>query len=140
MTLGAVVALAGSCLLLTIGPDSSLIHVAIPCFIMGIGFGLAAAPSVIAAQSAVGWSSRGVATGATMFARSVGSAVGVAVFGAVVNSKIAGEGGGTSDLEHLAPSVLDPAIHATFVGTVLVAVLMVVVAAFMPTRVVAPTE
>ena len=30
----------------------------VPCFVMGIGFGFAVAPSVIAAQSAVGWESR----------------------------------------------------------------------------------
>jgi EmrB/QacA subfamily drug resistance transporter len=130
MSIGAVVVLAGAALLLTIGPDSSLLHVALPCFVMGLGFGLAAAPSVIAAQSAVGWATRGVATGSVMFARSVGSAVGVAVFGLVVNRQVGAASSTT--LENLDPAVLHPAVHATFVGTVAVAVVMVAVCLMMP--------
>ena len=59
------------------------------CFVMGIGFGYVASPGVIVAQSSVGWSDRGVATGTNMFARSMGSAVGVAVFGAIANAAVA---------------------------------------------------
>jgi EmrB/QacA subfamily drug resistance transporter len=133
MTLGAVIVVAGAALLLTIDPESSLLHVALPCFVMGLGFGLAAAPSVIAAQSSVGWTSRGVATGSVMFARSVGSAIGVAVFGLVVNRRVGAASSTT--LESLDPAVLHPAVHATFVGTLVVAGLMVVFCLFMPHRV-----
>ena len=87
MVLGSVIGLVGSLLLLTLDGDSSLFHLAVPCFVMGLGFGFAVAPSVIAAQSAVGWESRAVTTGATIFARTVGSAIGVAVFGALVNAQ-----------------------------------------------------
>jgi EmrB/QacA subfamily drug resistance transporter len=136
IAIGAVIALAGSLLLLTIDGHSSLLHVAAPCFVMGFGFGFAAAPSVIAAQSAVDWQARGVTTGATMFARSVGSAIGVAAFGAIVNAGVTDRiGHGTPDLEHLSPSVLEPAIHATFVGSAIVAVLLVLVSLLMPDRV-----
>ena len=90
MVLGAVLGLAGSLLLLTLDADSSLFHLAVPCFVMGLGFGFAVAPSVIAAQSAVAWESRAVTTGVTMFARTVGSAIGVAVFGAMVNARVDG--------------------------------------------------
>ncbi len=134
--IGAVIALGGSLLLLTIDGDSSLLMVAAPCFVMGFGFGFAAAPSVIAAQSAVGWQSRGVTTGAAMFARSVGSAVGVAGFGALVNTRVADRIGHASpDLEQLSPSVLEPAIHATFVVTAVVAVALVLVSLLMPNRI-----
>ena len=55
-------------------------------------------------QSAVTWQHRGVATGTAMFARSVGSAVGVAVFGAIANAVVASHlGRGVPDLEHLTP-------------------------------------
>jgi hypothetical protein len=71
-----------------------------------------------------------------MFARSVGSAIGVAVFGALVNSQIAGRLGHASpDLEHLSPDVLEPAIHTTFVWSVFVAVALVAVSLLMPKRV-----
>jgi MFS family permease len=141
MVLGGVIGFAGAALLLTIGPDSSIVHLAAPCFVMGIGFGLVASPSVVAAQSSVTWRERGVATGSTMFARSVGSAVGVAVFGAIVNSAVASRvGSGTADLEHLTPSVLDPAIHAVFVASVVAALALLLVGTVMPQRVVSPAE
>ena len=92
---------------------------------MGFGFGLVASPAVVAAQSSVTWQHRGVATGTTMFARSVGSAVGVAVFGAIANGIVASQlGRGVPDLEHLTPSVLEPAIHAVFVASAVVALVL----------------
>jgi len=134
--IGAVIALGGALLLLTIDGDSSLLMVAAPCFVMGFGFGFTAAPPIIAAQSAVDWQDRGVTTGATMFARSVGSAVGVAGFGALVNSGVTDRMGHASPaLEQLSPSVLEPAIHATFVGTAIIAVALVLVSLLMPKRV-----
>ena len=136
MVIGAVIGLAGALLLLTVDGDSSLLHLALPCFVMGIGFGFAVAPSVIAAQSAVGWESRAVTTGATMFARTVGSAIGVAVFGAMVNASVTDSvGHGSPDLEHLSPRVLEPAIHAAFVCSAFVAVVLVVVSLLMPRRI-----
>ncbi|CAI9401575.1 Multidrug resistance protein 3 [Nocardioides sp. T2.26MG-1] len=139
MLIGGAVGLAGAALLVTIDPGSSILHLAAPCFVMGLGFGLVASPSVIAAQSSVTWQHRGVATGTTMFARSVGSAVGVAVFGAIANGVVASRlGRGVPDLEHLTPGVLHPAVHAVFVASAVAAVSLLAVAAVMTTRVVEP--
>jgi len=136
MVLGAVLGLVGSLLLLTLDADSSLFHLAVPCFVMGLGFGFAVAPSVIAAQSAVGWESRAVTTGVTMFARTVGSAIGVAVFGALVNARVTDAAGhGSPDLEHLSPAILEPAIRTVFVGSAIVAVALVAVSLLMPRRI-----
>ena len=100
---------------------------------MGLGFGFAVAPSVIAAQSAVGWESRAVTTGATIFARTVGSAIGVAVFGALVNARVtAAVGHANPDLESLSAAVLEPAIRTVFVGSAIVAVALVLVSLLMP--------
>lgn len=141
MVCGGAVAFVGTALLLVVGPDSSILVLALPCFVMGLGFGLVSSPAVVAAQTAVAWEQRGVATGTTMFARSVGSAVGVAVFGAVVNSIVAARvGHGTPDLEHLTPEVLDPAIHAVFVASVVVALALLVVGLLMPRRVADPAD
>ena len=136
MVLGSVLALVGSLLLLTLDGDSSLFHLAVPCFVMGLGFGFAVAPSVIAAQSSVGWESRAVTTGVTMFARTVGSAVGVAVFGALVNARVRGaSGNGSPDLEHLSPEILESAIRTVFVGSAVVAVVLVAVSLLMPRKI-----
>jgi EmrB/QacA subfamily drug resistance transporter len=137
--MGSAFALAGALLLLTVDGNSSVLHLAFPCFVMGIGFGYVASPAVVAAQTAVGWSRRGVATGANMFARSIGSAIGVAVFGAVVNSVVSSRLGGTRPgIEQVSASVLEPAIHGVFVLTLAFAALLVVVAWLMPARVTEP--
>ncbi len=87
--------------------------------------GLVASPTLIAAQSSVDWSERGVVTSTNMFARSIGSAVGVAIFGALVNSRVGG-------VDHPAPEDLAPAVHLVFIGVAAAAVVMVVAAAMMP--------
>ena len=51
--------------------------------------GLTTSPTIVAAQSVVGWERRGVVTAANMFARSLGSAVGAAIFGAIANATLA---------------------------------------------------
>ncbi|WP_332836223.1 MDR family MFS transporter [Nocardioides agri] len=141
MLIGGVIGFAGALLLLPIGPDSSIWVLAAPCFVMGLGFGLVASPSIIAAQSSVTWEHRGVATGSTMFARSVGSAVGVAVFGAIANGVVADRlGRGVPDLEHLTPDVLHPAIHAVFVVSAVFALALLLVGLLMTKHVEQPRD
>ena len=91
--------------------------------------GFTAAPTLIAAQSAVPWSERGVVTGPNMFSRSAGSAVGIAVFGAVVNASLGGHG---LDSGRVAPAALTTAVHSVFVGTVVLAVAMLGAVLLMP--------
>ena len=56
----------------------------IAMFGFGIGLGLVNTAVVIGVQASVGWEQRGVATAVNMFARSMGSAVGVAGMGAML--------------------------------------------------------
>jgi EmrB/QacA subfamily drug resistance transporter len=134
--LGAVATVAGGLLLLTIDAHSSVWWLAVPNFVMGIGFGLVVSPGVIAAQSSVGWQERGVVTGANMFARSVGSALGIAVFGAIANGVIRDRAETVpSDLAQLPADVLEPAVHAVFVAAAVISVLLLAAAAAMPKRV-----
>jgi len=86
--LGSVMVVAGTAAVATLSARSSVFQVAAYCFVVGLGMGLVASPTLIAAQSSVGWSERGVVTGTTMFSRSLGSAVGIALFGAVVNAAV----------------------------------------------------
>jgi EmrB/QacA subfamily drug resistance transporter len=137
--LGAGFGVAGCAVLLLVGPDSSVWLVAAGCLVLGLGLGYVASPGVIAAQTAVAWQQRGVATGANLFARSVGSAVGVAVFGAIANATVVHRLGSSRteqvELEHLPVGVLDPALHAVFVAVAACALLLVVAALLMPSRV-----
>jgi EmrB/QacA subfamily drug resistance transporter len=84
--IGMVFVLLGTTSIAVFAATPSVIIVAVSCFVIGVGMGLSATPSVIAAQSSVPWNERGVVTGTGQFARSIGSAVGVAIFGAVANS------------------------------------------------------
>jgi EmrB/QacA subfamily drug resistance transporter len=137
--IGGAVAMLGSLILVTVDGGSSLWHLAAACFVMGLGFGYIASPGVVAAQTAVSWSSRGVATGTNMFARSVGSAVGVAVFGAVVNSYVSSRlASADPDIQHVSASILEPAVHYVFLVTVFITVALLAVAFLMPSRVTEP--
>src|SRR4051812_759034 len=92
--IGASVVVLGSALLLLLDGSSSVLQVGGTSFVIGLGMGFCAAPTLIAAQSAVQWQERGVVTGSNMFFRSAGSAIGVAVFGALVNATLRGARGG----------------------------------------------
>ena len=66
----------------------------------------------------------------------MGSAVGVAAFGAIANAVVARPARGRADRPGVLPAgVLDPAIHAVFVASFAVAVTLVIAAAFMPKKV-----
>ncbi|MGK8489010.1 MDR family MFS transporter [Nocardia asiatica] len=125
--LGSGSAALGAASTLLITQDSALWQVALSCFVIGIGMGWVATPTLIAAQTSAEWSERGVVTSANMFARSIGSAVGIAVFGAIVNARV-----GHSD--HPPPQTLAAAIHLVFVVIAAMALVMVVAAAMMPPR------
>ena len=88
--IGSVFTIAG-CLLFAVfvHENSGLWRVALSSFVVGVGLGFASIAILVAVQSVVGWNRRGVVTGANMFMRSLGSAVGVAVFGSIANTTLA---------------------------------------------------
>ncbi|MGX7677736.1 MDR family MFS transporter [Jatrophihabitans sp. DSM 45814] len=88
---GCVFAIIGTGLLTLLDESSSVLQVGATCFVIGLGMGLVASPTLIAAQSSVGWRERGVVTGNNLFCRSLGSALGVAVFGAIANATLAAQ-------------------------------------------------
>jgi MFS family permease len=125
--IGAALVLSGACGLLAIAHQPNIVAVAALCFVTGCGLGLLALPTLIAAQSSVDWDERGVVTGANLFARSMGSALGVAVFGALANSYF-GEG----DVHTLGAAAIQSGTAAVFVGVVVVAVLATAAVVAMP--------
>jgi EmrB/QacA subfamily drug resistance transporter len=123
--IGSAVTVLGAALNALLTSHATVVEVAVVCFVAGAGLGLTAGPALIAAQATVGWSQRGVVTGTNMFGRSMGSAVGVAVFGAVANATL-----GTGS--HHAPAELARASHHVFLGVVVVAAVMGLAVAAMP--------
>jgi EmrB/QacA subfamily drug resistance transporter len=124
--IGSAVTIVGALLTTLLTADASVVEVAGACFVVGAGLGLVAGPTLIAAQSTVGWSERGVVTGTNMFSRSMGSALGVALFGAIANGTL-GYGQQTHSANELAR-----ASHHVFVGVAVVAVLLALAVAAMP--------
>ena len=100
---------------------------ALSCFVVGLGLGLVASPTLIAAQSSVQWAQRGVVTGANMFLRSMGSAVGVAIFGAIANGVIANSGLGAQS-----PVAIQAASSTVFLAVIVATVATIAGAAAMP--------
>ncbi|MEW1736524.1 MFS transporter [Nocardia beijingensis] len=125
--IGSGLAALGATSTLFITQHSALWQVAASCFVIGTGMGLVATPTLIAAQTSAEWTERGVVTSANMFARSIGSAVGVAVFGAIVNARV-------GHTEHPEPATLASAVHLVFVTITAMAVVMLVASAMMPRR------
>jgi EmrB/QacA subfamily drug resistance transporter len=126
--LGGVIAVGG-CLLLAlfVGAGSGIWRVAVASFVLGVGLGFASVSTVVAVQSVVGWSRRGVVTGANMFIRTLGSAVGVAVFGGIANGRLAHR-------PHT-PHAIYHAVHGVFWALVVAAVLGVAAQVLLPRRV-----
>jgi EmrB/QacA subfamily drug resistance transporter len=86
--LGAVILLAGLVLLAQIGVDTPYWHVAVFGAIFGLGLGMTISTIVVAIQNSVEMRDMGAATSSTTFFRSLGGAIGAAVFGAVLNQRL----------------------------------------------------
>jgi EmrB/QacA subfamily drug resistance transporter len=134
--IGAVVIMIGAGLLDLLSSHSSVWQVAGTCFVIGLGLGLVASPTLISAQSAVGWERRGVVTGTNVFARSMGSALGIAVFGAIANASLSRRVGGhvSSTASAIPAAALEHALHGVFLAAGVVAVLLVISVLIMPNR------
>jgi MFS family permease len=159
--IGSVFVIGGATLISLLTADSSVWATAGAAFVVGVGLGLSASPTLVAVQSVVGWDRRGVVTATNMFSRSLGSAVGAAVFGAIANATLAARfasppaevagrmpgNGDTSGLlvgerarstepavaEYVRNSLFD-ATHHVFLALVVVAVLGVGALLLMPRR------
>ena len=126
-TIGILISVTGASVLALSAHTPTLLLVAASCFVVGLGMGLVATPTLISAQSSVEWNERGVVTGTNLFARSIGSALGVAVFGAVANALYAGTPNGASNTH-----ATIEASAAVFLAVLVVTVLTVVAVLVMP--------
>src|SRR5206468_5111578 len=114
---GATLVITGASALVAMAHRPNVAVAAAVCFVIGAGMGLLAVPTLIAAQSSVDWNERGVVTGTNMFARSLGSAVGVAIFGAIANSIF-----GPGDVHSIGPALIQAGSAAVLMGALVVAV------------------
>jgi EmrB/QacA subfamily drug resistance transporter len=125
--IGMTFAVAGTLVLALTSQSPSIATVAASCFVVGLGMGLVATPSLIAAQASVPWNERGVVTGTNLFARSIGSALGVAIFGAIANGIFRSVGGSEA-----VPSTVEAASGSVFIAVAIAAVATVAAGLAMP--------
>ncbi|MBX6382812.1 MAG: MFS transporter [Microbispora sp.] len=159
--IGIVVVVAGTTLCVLLGRNAMIWQVAATCFVVGVGLGLSASPTMVAVQSVVGWERRGVVTATNMFSRSIGSTAGAAVLGAISNSTLSdrfshppasvagrlpdsldatnlvlnaqGAAADTATAAFVRGALFD-AVHHIFIALVVVAVLSVAALLLMPRR------
>ncbi|WP_268267501.1 MDR family MFS transporter [Streptomyces coriariae] len=86
--LGTAVTAAGLLLLHRLTEYSGNLEMSLYFFVFGFGLGLVMQVLVLIVQNAVSYEDLGVATSGVTFFRSIGSAFGVAVFGAVFTSRL----------------------------------------------------
>jgi len=121
--IGSAMVIAASVFATLLSTRSTVVQVSAVCFLVGAGMGLVAAPTLILAQTTVGWAERGVVTGNNMFSRSLGSAVGVAIFGAIANASM------RSNVDSAA--IAEASVHV-FIAVAVASVLMAFAVAAIP--------
>lgn len=127
---GSTITLIGSVALAFSGPWPNAVLLAAIVFVMGLGLGLSTAPSTIAAQNSVPLNQRGQVTAINTLARSAGSAIGVAVFGALSNAVLSNYDAGAAS--STTPDAVTAATTVVFIGVALGAGLMVFGASRLP--------
>ncbi len=86
---GAAVIVVGLLLLSQLKIDTPYWLVAIYAFVFGLGLGMTMQTVMVAVQNAISIRDMGVATSSLTFTRSLGGAIGTALFGAILNSRLA---------------------------------------------------
>ena len=88
--MGIVILLAASLWLATVSIATPQFVLTLIMFVAGLGFGLSITVFTVVVQSSVDWSLRGAATASNSFLRTLGQACGIAIFGTMFNSALAG--------------------------------------------------
>jgi EmrB/QacA subfamily drug resistance transporter len=86
--IGGLSLVAGSIFFVTMGTESGPVWAATGSFFVGTGMGLTSTAFIVSIQSTVEWNQRGIATAANMFMRNLGSTLGAALLGGILNSSI----------------------------------------------------
>jgi EmrB/QacA subfamily drug resistance transporter len=154
---GTALCVVGTALLTQMDGGSSVAVVVGAAAVLGFGIGLVMQVLILAIQNAVETRDRGVATSSSMFARQLGAAVGLALLGSVLNSRLADWvprltpagfdldvttlRGRPETLHHLPPAVRDGvadafahSLHAVFVWMVPIAAAAAVIALWLRDR------
>ena len=146
---GAVLMPVGALAFILLRPESSPVLAGAGSIVMGFGMGLMSTASIVIIQDIVTWTERGSATASNVFARNLGSTLGAAALGAVLNLGLARSGVAKLDIEGSLRQLLDnptalggaqagmhdalqQSLHMTFWAIFALAILTVVLSLLVP--------
>ncbi|WP_269409411.1 MDR family MFS transporter [Lentibacillus daqui] len=156
--LGAVSLIIGGMIFFMLSPERGPFWAGTGSFFIGIGMGMTNTAFIVAIQSTVDWQTRGIATAANMFMRTLGSALGAALLGGVLNgqmkSYIEQAGLGDHFSVNAVNSLLDPhlntsmpagtreilqdglttGLHMVYIGLLVLAIVSLLIICFMPKK------
>ncbi|MFC8598996.1 MULTISPECIES: MDR family MFS transporter [unclassified Isoptericola] len=89
--LGTAITSCGLYLLSLMGRDTTTLQAGLSMFVLGAGLGMVTQVLVIAVQNAVDYKDLGTATSGATYFRTIGSSVGVAVFGTIFANRLGDE-------------------------------------------------
>lgn len=97
--IGGISLTLGSIVFVMLTANSGPILAALGSFLIGVGMGLSSTSFIVSIQSTVRFEKRGIATASNMFMRTLGSTIGAALLGGILNSRLASyiESKGLSD-------------------------------------------
>jgi EmrB/QacA subfamily drug resistance transporter len=156
--MGGTALLIGSLFFMTLDPAKGPIWAGVGSFIVGTGMGLTTTTFIVSIQNSVGWQMRGIATASNMFMRILGSAVGAALLGGILNMSMkqflqeksgvsgelitvdtanilldeAGQERFSEETLHVLQEGLTQALHYVYFGVFVFALLTLVFALFFP--------
>lgn len=145
---GSLLLPLGASAFLTLGAGSSPFVAGAGSFVMGAGMGLLSSSAIVMIQEITAWAQRGSATASNVFSRNLGSTLGAALFGAVLNhglSRASAFGPITSEklqsvlanadatgAADAVRAVLHDALHQTFIAVFIASLAAVVCAVLVP--------
>ncbi len=155
--LGGASCMLGGLVFYLLNPGLSAVFPGIGSSLFGFGMGLLTTTSTVMIQSNVDWSKRGSATASNIFSRLLGSTLGVAILGSLLNNslehELAGSGMGHVTLDSMRELLqsraagqiephqfavlqhaLDVGLHHTFLAVMTVSALAFVMTLFLPRR------
>ncbi|WP_226037352.1 MDR family MFS transporter [Aquibacillus saliphilus] len=83
--LGGIALFIGALLFVFLDQGKGPIYAGVGSFVVGVGMGLTSTTFIVSIQNSVDWKRRGVATSLNMFMRIIGSALGAAFLGGILN-------------------------------------------------------
>lgn len=85
---GGISLLVGSVFFILLDPAKGPVWAGTGSFFVGIGMGLTSTTFIVSIQNSVDWKKRGVATASNMFMRMLGSSLGAALLGGILNTRL----------------------------------------------------